>query len=155
MEGILEICDNYYMKKALIYAKKAYKKGEVPVGAVVVYNDKIIGYGYNLRESKNDPTSHAEIIAIKRASKLLNSWRLSECTLYVTLEPCAMCSGAIINSRIKRLVFGAYDKKAGCCGSYIDIFENKFNHVVDIEGGVLEEDCVNILKDFFKDLRDK
>ena len=146
--------DHYFMKKALLQASVAYKKGEVPVGAVVVKDGEIISRGYNLRESTNDPTAHAELLAMKKASKKLNSWRLSGCTLYVTLEPCPMCTGLIINSRIDKVVFGAYDQKAGCCTTLYHLAtDERFNHRASVLGGVLEEECAKILSDFFKEKR--
>lgn len=148
--------DEKYMEIALEEAKKAENIKEVPIGAIIVYNDKIIGRGYNQREILNDPTAHSEIIAIKEASKYLNSWRLTGATLYVTIEPCPMCAGAILNSRINRIVIGARDKKAGACGSVINILEkDKFNHNVEIEFGVLEEESSNIISNFFKKLREE
>ena len=143
------------MKEALKEARKAYLLGEVPVGAVIVYNDKIIARGHNTRETEQTVLGHAEINAIKKASKKIGSWRLEDCDIYVTLEPCAMCSGAIIQSRIKNLYFGAYDPKTGVCGSVLNLFDNPFNHKVNVVGGVLEEECSRIIKDFFKDLRQK
>lgn len=146
--------DYYFMDRALKQAQLAYNKGEVPVGAVVVKDGKIISRGYNLRESTNDPTAHAELIAMKKASKKLDSWRLTGCTLYVTLEPCPMCSGVIINSRIDRVVFGAYDQKAGCCTTLYHLCnDERFNHRAEILGGVSEEKCAKILSDFFKEKR--
>ncbi len=146
--------DYYFMNCALNQAKVAYKKGEVPVGAVIVKDGKVISRGYNLRETTNDPTAHAELLAMKRASKKLDSWRLSGCTLYVTLEPCPMCSGVIVNSRIDRVVFGAYDQKAGCCTTLYHLCnDERFNHRAEILGGVMEEDCAKILSDFFKEKR--
>lgn len=146
--------DYYFMERALNQAKVAYKRGEVPVGAVVVKDGKVISRGYNLRETTNDPTAHAELLAMKKASKKLNSWRLSGCTLYVTLEPCPMCSGVIVNSRIDRVVFGAYDQKAGCCTTLYHLCnDERFNHRAEILGGVMEEDCAKILSDFFKEKR--
>ena len=146
--------DYYFMERALKQAEVAYIKGEVPVGAVVVKDGEIISRGYNLRESTNDPTAHAELIAMKKASKKLNSWRLSGCTLYVTLEPCPMCSGVIVNSRIDRVVFGAYDRKAGCCTTLYHLCnDERFNHRAEILGGVSEEKCAKILSDFFKEKR--
>ncbi len=146
--------DYYFMTRALKQAEVAYKKGEVPVGAVVVKDGKVIARGYNLRETTNDPTAHAELLAMKKASKKLNSWRLSGCTLYVTLEPCPMCSGVIVNSRIDRVVFGAYDQKAGCCTTLYHLCnDERFNHRAEILGGVMEEDCAKILSDFFKEKR--
>ena len=146
--------DYYFMDRALKQAQLAYKKGEVPVGAVVVKDGEIISRGYNLRESTNDPTAHAELIAMKKASKRLDSWRLTGCTLYVTLEPCPMCSGVIVNSRIDRVVFGAYDQKAGCCTTLYHLCnDERFNHRAEILGGVNEEKCAKILSDFFKEKR--
>jgi len=143
-----------YMKEAIKEAKKAYDIGEIPVGCVIVYNDKIIARGYNKREINNLALDHAEIIAIKKASKKLNSWRLEECSMYITLEPCIMCSGAIIQSRIKNVYYGAYDNRFGCHKSLTNIFDLKFNHTVNIIGGILEEDCSNLIKAFFKELRE-
>lgn len=148
--------DEYYMRLALEEAYKAYSTYEVPVGAIIVNNGNIIGTGYNQRETLKDPTAHAEIIAIREASKRLGGWRLLNSTMYVTLEPCAMCAGAIVNSRIKRLVIGAMDTKRGCCGSVMNLLNNPhFNHRVDITYGVLEEECSKLIKDFFKKLREK
>ena len=142
------------MKQALKEAEKALKKLEVPVGAIIVKDNKIISRAYNLKEIKKDTTYHAEIEAIKKASKKLTSWRLNDCEMYVTLEPCAMCAGAIINSRIKKLYFGTSDEKTGACGSVLNLLEDyKFNHKVIVEKGILQKECEKILKDFFKDLR--
>lgn len=142
------------MKVALEEAAKAYSTYEVPVGAVVVHKDKIIGRGYNKRESLKDPTAHAEIIAIKEASKYLDAWRLIDCTIYVTLEPCAMCAGAIVNSRIDRVVIGTIDPKRGCCGTIEDLTNHpKFNHRAEVIIGVLEDECSSIISSFFKHLR--
>ena len=142
------------MIEALKEAKKAYKKLEVPVGAVIVKNGEIIARAHNLKETKADTTKHAEILAIQRASKKLNAWRLEECEMYVTLEPCTMCAGAIINSRIKKVYIGTMDAKTGACGSVLNLFEDyKFNHNVEFEKGILKEECENILKEFFKTLR--
>lgn len=144
------------MKEALKEAAKAYSIYEVPVGAIVVHKDKIIGRGYNKRETLNDPTAHAEIIAIKEASNHLRAWRLAECTLYVTLEPCAMCAGAIINSRMDRVVIGTRDPKRGCCGTVENLTNNaNFNHKSEVEFGVLEDECSSIISKFFKELRKK
>lgn len=142
------------MKEALKEAKKAYSTYEVPVGAVIVNNGEIIGRGYNQRESLKDPTAHAEILAIKDASKYLDAWRLMDCTIYVTLEPCAMCAGAIVNSRIDRLVIGTRDLKRGCCGTIEDLTNHpKFNHRLEVEFGILEDECSSIISNFFKVLR--
>ena len=145
----------YFMKKALLEAKKAFDKDEVPIGAIIVKDGKIISRAHNCKELKNDTTMHAELIAIKKASKKLNSWRLTDCEMYTTLEPCPMCAGAIINSRIKKVYIGAKDEKSGAAGSVLNLFKDyKFNHVVEVENGILEEECKNILKDFFKYLRE-
>ena len=142
------------MKQALKEAKKAYEKLEVPVGAVIVKDGKIIAKAHNLKETKTDTTKHAEILAIQKASKKLESWRLLDCEMYITLEPCSMCAGAIINSRIKKVYIGALDEKTGAAGSVLNLFEDyKFNHKVEVEKGVMQEECENILKDFFKMLR--
>lgn len=143
------------MMEALKQASKAYLLGEVPVGAIIVHNDKIIARAYNLREKKQSISSHAELIAIEKASKKIGSWRLEECDIYVTLEPCPMCSGAIIQSRIKNLYFGAYDFKTGAAGSVLNLFDIPFNHKVNVVGGILEEECSKIIKLFFKELRKK
>ena len=143
-----------YMKEALKEAKKAYEKLEVPVGAVIVKDNKIIARAHNLKETKKDTTNHAEILAIQKASKKLEAWRLNDCEMYVTLEPCSMCAGAIINSRIKKIYIGALDEKTGAAGSVLNLFEDyKFNHKVEVEKGILKEECENILKRFFKELR--
>lgn len=143
-----------YMKQALKEAQKAYSKEEVPIGVVIVKEGKIIARAHNLKETKKDTTEHAEIIAIKKASKKLNAWRLTDCEMYTTLEPCPMCAGAIIQSRIKKVYIGAMDEKTGACGSVLNLFKDyKFNHDVEIEQGILEEECKKILKDFFKMLR--
>ena len=145
---------NKFMKQALKEAKKAYEKLEVPVGAVIVKDGKIIAKAHNLKETKTDTTKHAEILAIQKASKKLESWRLLDCEVYITLEPCSMCAGAIINSRIKKVYIGALDEKTGAAGSVLNLFEDyKFNHKVEVEKGVMQEECENILKDFFKMLR--
>ena len=157
MPEALEFSDEFYMVKALELAKKAAELGEVPVGAVVVKKStgEIVGEGYNLRESNKSPLAHAEIIAIETASRKLGGWRLIDCELFVTLEPCPMCCGAIINSRVERVVFGAYDKKAGSCCSVTNLFELPYNHKPELVGGVKEEACSAILSDFFKELRRK
>ena len=144
-----------FMKAALKEAQKAYDKLEVPVGAVIVKNNKIIARAYNQKETKNDTTNHAEILAIKKASKKLNSWRLLDCEMYVTLEPCSMCAGALIQSRIKKIYIGAMDKKTGACGSVLNLLEDyKFNHKVEVETGIMKNECEEILKKFFKKLRE-
>ena len=143
-----------FMKEALKQAQKAYNKLEVPVGAVIVKNGKIIARAYNQKEEKNDTTNHAEILAIKKASKKLSSWRLLDCEMYVTLEPCSMCAGALIQSRIKKVYIGAMDDKTGACGSVLNLLEDyKFNHKVEVETGILSDECEDILKNFFKILR--
>ncbi|MDF2568351.1 MAG: deaminase [Oscillospiraceae bacterium] len=141
------------MRLAIEQALLAKEIGEVPIGAIVVKDNEVVGSGYNKRETQKLATSHAELIAIEDACKRLGGWRLHECDLYVTLEPCPMCSGAIINSRIKNLFFGAFDSKAGCCGSVINIFENPFNHKPQIFGGLLQQDCGKLLTEFFLKLR--
>ena len=146
--------DIKFMKEAIKEAIKAYKKDEVPVGAVIVKDGKVIARGYNIKETKLDTTKHAEIIAIQKASKKLNTWRLSGCTMYVTLEPCVMCTGALIQARVDRLVIGTMDEKTGACGSVLNILQDyKFNHVVEVEKGVMEAECKEILQKFFKELR--
>ena len=144
-----------FMMEALKEAKKAYDKLEVPVGAVIVKEGKIIARAHNLKETKYDTTKHAEILAIQKASKKLESWRLIDCEMYVTLEPCSMCAGALINSRIKKVYIGASDKKTGAVGSVFNLLEDyTFNHKVEYQKGVLQDECENILKDFFKKLRE-
>lgn len=147
--------DEVYMKKALELAQIAAEQGEVPVGAIVVKKStgEIVGRGFNRREYGRSPLTHAEIVAIDEASRRLGGWRLIDCELFVTLEPCPMCAGAMINSRVERVVFGAYDAKAGSCGSVIDLFELPYNHKPELVGGVLEKQCADILSDFFKKLR--
>ncbi|CRZ35649.1 tRNA(adenine34) deaminase [Herbinix hemicellulosilytica] len=146
--------DEKYMREALKQAKRAYRLGEVPIGCVIVYQDKIIGRGYNKRNTKKTTLAHAEITAIDKASKKMGDWRLEDCTIYITLEPCQMCSGAIVQARIKRAVIGAMNPKAGCAGSILNILQmEEFNHQVEITTGVLEEECSAILQKFFKELR--
>lgn len=145
--------DRAYMSSAIEAAKKACVCGEVPVGAVVVYKDEIIAEGFNTRETVKNGLNHAELIAISSACEKLGSWRLCDCELYVTLEPCPMCAGAIINARVKRVVFGAYDQKGGACGSVINLFAMGFNHRPQCSGGVLEGECSALLKEFFRNLR--
>lgn len=146
--------DEWFMNEALKEAKKAYKKDETPVGAVIVKDGRVIARGHNERETKEDSTLHAEMTAIRKACKKLGSWRLNDCDLYVTLEPCTMCAGAIIQSRVKRLVIGALDPKAGAAGSVINVMQvDKFNHKVEVVYGVLRENCSAVLKDFFRELR--
>ena len=141
------------MKLAITEAQKAAEKGEVPVGAVIVKNGEVISTGHNLREEKQNALSHAEIEAINLACQKLGSWRLDDCELYVTLEPCPMCTGAIINARIKTVIFGAYDSKMGCMDSVINLCDYPFNHKVEIYGGIMEDDCLEVLQGFFKKLR--
>ena len=143
------------MNLALKEAQKAYGILEVPVGCVIVKDGKIIARGHNVREKNQSIIGHAELVAIKKANKKLGTWRLEDCDMYVTLEPCPMCAGAIIQSRIKNLYFGAYDLKTGACGSVVNLFENAFNHKVNVYGGVEEDKCSKIIKDFFKELRKK
>lgn len=143
-----------FMQEALKEAQKAYKRLEVPVGAVIVKDGEIISKAHNLKETKYDTTKHAEILAIQKASKKLKSWRLLDCEMYITLEPCSMCSGAIINSRIKKIYIGAMDEKTGAAGSKLNLFKDyTFNHDVEIETGVMQKECEAILKRFFKELR--
>ena len=143
-----------FMKEALKEAKKAYEKLEIPVGAVIVKDGKIIARAHNQKETKIDTTRHAEILAIQKASKKLQSWRLLDCEMYVTLEPCSMCAGAIINSRIKKVYIGTMDEKTGAVGSVLNLFDDyTFNHKVEYEVGIMQEECEKILKQFFKELR--
>ncbi len=144
----------FYMSEAIKEANKSLMHGDVPIGCVIVLNDKIIGRGYNTRNNLNSSIGHAEINAINDANKTLNNWVLEDCELYVTIEPCQMCSGAIIQSRIKKVYFGAPDYKAGCVVSLYNLFDDtRFNHQVEYEHGILEEECSNLVKNFFKDLR--
>ncbi len=148
--------DIKYMRAALAQARKAYKLGEVPIGCVIVYEDKIIGRGYNRRNTDKTPLAHAEITAIKRAGKVMKDWRLEGCKLYVTLEPCQMCSGAIVQARIPEVIMAAENPKAGCAGSVMDILNNPdFNHQVVVKKGVLQEECSSLLKQFFVELRER
>lgn len=145
-----------FMVQALIEANFAANLGEVPVGAVVVHNNEVVARAHNLRETNNDPTAHAEILALQAAGKFLDRWNLSDCDLYVTLEPCAMCGGAIVNSRISRVYFGAYDKRFGCCGTVYNLAnDSKFNHRAIVEGGIMEEECSGLISSFFNALRKK
>lgn len=145
--------DLQMMALAIDEAKKAGRLGEVPIGAVVAQNGRVIAAGHNLRETGRHALAHAEIIALDGACKALGGWRLPGCTLYVTLEPCPMCAGAIINSRIERVVFGAYDPKAGSFGSLVDLSKVAYNHAPQLCGGVMEAECAALLRDFFRDLR--
>lgn len=145
-----------FMRLALKEAQKAFDKEEIPVGVVIVKDGKVIAKAHNLKESKNSATSHAEILAIEKACKKLNAWRLLDCEMYVTLEPCPMCAGALINSRIKKIYIGTDDPKTGACGSKLNLLEDySFNHNVEIEKYILKEECSKILKDFFKMLREQ
>lgn len=144
----------YYMREALKEAQKAYEEGEVPVGCVIVYEENIIGRGYNQREKLQDPTAHAEILAITSAALALKTWRLENTRMYVTLEPCPMCAGAIIMARIPEVYFGAYDPKAGCCGSILNILnERRFNHTPIVVPGICAEECGKFLTRFFREIR--
>ena len=145
--------DERFMKEALILAREAFDDGEVPVGCVIVRGEEIVGRGRNRREGDKSALAHAEVEAISQACRTLGGWRLWECTLYVTLEPCPMCAGAIINARIPRVVFGAADAKNGACGSVCDLFSMDFNHKPQVEGGVLEAQCAAQLQAFFQQLR--
>lgn len=148
--------DEKFMKAAMKEAKKAYALDEVPIGCVIVQNGKIIARGYNRRNTDKNALAHAEMAAIKKASKKTGDWRLEDCTMYVTLEPCQMCAGAIVQSRMKKVVIASMNPKAGCAGSVINILQiDKFNHQVEIEKGVLEEECSTMLSTFFKELRAK
>ena len=147
--------DEFYMDQAIELAKEAAKEGEVPVGAVVVIDGRIVGRGRNRRETDKNALAHAEIEAINEACKTLGGWRLWQCDMYVTLEPCPMCTGAIINSRIKRLVYGASDSKAGSCGSVVNLFSLPYNHKPEVISGLKQEECAALLSDFFKRLRKK
>lgn len=147
---------SFFMKEALQEAQKAYALGEVPVGAVVESNGVIVGRGHNRTETDKDPVSHAEIIAIREAAKVLGGWRLTGCRLYVTTEPCSMCAGAIVLARIEKLFIGTMDPKAGACGSLENIPQDqRLNHYVEIETGILEEECKQIMKEFFRELRQR
>ncbi len=143
-----------YMDMALEQAHIAYDKGEVPIGCVIVYNDKVIGKGANMRVTYGNVLAHAEIIAIDEACKAMGDWRLEDCTLFVTVEPCPMCSGAILQARIKEVVFGSRNPKAGCAGSIYNILqESRFNHFVNIKEGIMQEECSALMKEFFKRFR--
>ena len=146
--------DEKYMRQALTQAKKAAKLGEVPIGCVIVYDQKVIGRGYNRRNTDKNTLCHAEIAAIRKASKVMGDWRLEGCTIYVTLEPCPMCAGAIVQARMDRCVMGTMNPKAGCAGSVLDLLNCAgFNHQVAVEQGVLQEECKALLQDFFRQLR--
>ena len=141
------------MAIALKMAQIAARKDEVPVGAVIVHNGAVIAKAHNMRETKRNPLAHAELLAISKASRKLRGWRLTGCTLYVTLEPCPMCAGAIVNARIDKVVFGAYDPKAGACGTLYNLTEGRLNHTPEVIGGVMEEETAAVLKDYFKKKR--
>ena len=148
--------DEKYMREAIRQAEKAYRLDETPIGCVIVHDGKIIGRGYNRRNTDKNPLAHAELSAIKKASRKLGDWRLEECTLYVTLEPCQMCAGAIIQSRMDRVVIGCMNPKAGCAGSVLNLLQvDRFNHQADVTRGVLEEKCSELMKSFFRELREK
>ena len=145
-----------YMRQAIKLAKKAADMGEVPIGCVIVYEGKVIGRGYNRRTTDHNALAHAEITAIRKACKKMGDWRLEDCTMYVTLEPCQMCSGAIVQSRMKKVVIGCMNPKAGCAGSILNLLQvEAFNHQVEMEVGVLGEECSNLMTNFFKELREK
>ncbi len=148
--------DEKYMREAIRQARKAYKLDETPIGCVIVHDGQIIGRGYNRRNTDKSPLAHAEISAIKKASRKLGDWRLEECTLYVTLEPCQMCAGAIIQSRVTRVVVGCMNPKAGCAGSVLNLLDVKaFNHQAELTTGVLEEECSALMTGFFRELRER
>lgn len=148
--------DESFMKQAVKQAKKAYDKLETPIGCVIVYEDKIIARGYNKRNMKKNTLAHAEILAINKASKVLGDWRLEDCTMYVTLEPCPMCAGAIVQARIPRVVIGSMNPKAGCAGSVLNLLQQDgLNHQVEITKGVLAEECSGLMTSFFRELRKK
>lgn len=145
-----------YMKEAIKQAMKAYKLKEVPIGCVIVYRDKIIARAYNKRNTKKNTLAHAEILAIDKASRVLGDWRLEECTMYITLEPCPMCAGAIVQARIEKVVIGSMNPKAGCAGSVLNLLQMEgFNHQVELETGVLEHECSGLLQKFFRELREE
>ena len=148
--------DDFFMKEALREAQKAYKSGEVPVGAVAVYRNQIIGRGHNQTEQLQDPTAHAEILAITAAANALSSWRLNDVEMYVTIEPCTMCAGALVLARVKRIIFGARDDKFGGCGSVFNIVtEKRLNHQIEITAGVMENEAASLMKSFFAEKRRK
>lgn len=148
--------DERFMKEAIRQARKAYAIGEVPIGCVIVYEGRVIARGYNRRTIDKNTLAHAELLAIRKASRKLDDWRLEGCTMYVTLEPCQMCSGAIIQARIPKVVVGCMNPKAGCAGSILNLLDvPKFNHQAELVTGVLEEECSQMMKDFFKELREK
>ena len=155
-EAIIKGMEEKFMKEALKEAKKAYDNGEIPIGAIIVKDGKIIARAHNQKEEKNDATKHAEIIAIQKASKKVQGWRLENCEMYVTLEPCMMCTGAIIQSRIKKVYIGAMNEKLGYCGSVLNLLEyNKYDYKVESETGILQKECSKIIRNFFTGLRKK
>lgn len=148
--------DKIFMKEALKQAKKAYKQDEVPIGCVIVQDGKIIARSYNKRNQKKNPLAHAEIMAINKAAKAVGDWRLEDCTMYITLEPCQMCAGAIVQARIPKVVIGTMNPKAGCAGSILNLLQvQAFNHQVELVNGVMEEECTAMMQEFFKELRDR
>ena len=152
----MEFDDEYYMQEALKAAEEAYGAGEVPIGAVIVHKGEIIGRGFNRRNTEGNPLCHAEIIAINEAAHFMGDWRIEECTMYVTVEPCPMCAGAIVQARIPKVVYGAKNPKAGCAGSVLDVLnEPRLNHQVDVTEGVLKDECAALMKEFFKRFRKK
>ena len=156
MEEVNMTTDEKWMRQAIKQAKKAEKLEEVPIGCVIVHNDKIIARGYNRRNTDHTSLAHAEMMAIKKACKKIGDWRLEECTLYVTLEPCQMCAGAIVQSRVKRVVIGAMNKKEGCAGSIFNLLEeDRFNHKAEVTRGILEDECAEMMSEFFRGLRAK
>ena len=156
MEEVSMTTDEKWMRQAIKQAKKAEKLEEVPIGCVIVHNDKIIARGYNRRNTDHTSLAHAEMMAIKKACKKIGDWRLEECTLYVTLKPCQMCAGAIVQSRVKRVVIGAMNKKAGCAGSIFNLLEeDRFNHKAEVTRGILEDECAEMMSEFFRGLRAK
>ncbi len=149
-------CMEKFMSEALNEAKKAYQEGEVPIGAVIVKDGQIIARGHNLVGQKNDPTAHAEIVALRNAAQVIGGWRLTECDLYVTIEPCAMCAGAMVLSRIRKVYIGAMDPKAGACGSVMNVIqEERLNHYIEMETGIMQDECRSIIKNFFREKRKK
>lgn len=148
--------DEKYMKEAIRQAKKAWKLGEVPIGCIIVFDGKVVGRGYNRRTIDKNTLAHAELQAIRRAGKKMGDWRLDGCTMYVTLEPCQMCAGAVIQARIKRVVVGCMNPKAGCAGSILNLLQvERFNHQAELTTGVLGEECSQMMKEFFRELREK
>ncbi len=153
-KGCDDVMDEQFMRLAIEEAKKAERLNEVPIGAVITHHHDVIATGYNIRETSQETLSHAELIAIREANKKVGSWRLEDCTLYVTLEPCPMCAGAIVQSRMRRVVFGTFDPKAGCAGTLMNLLtEERFNHQVDVTSGILQDECASLLTNFFRQLR--